>query len=122
MAEQQNLFPPNPHAASPTSAQESFTPLSWAARVEAAVRFVVRFYLGLLVMVLPWLNFWTQNNLFTYSRTLIVIADNGFVRGVVSGLGLLLIVLAAAQAASTWSHARAASALSRRKRHLEAEP
>ena len=64
------------------------------ARVEAIIRIVVRLYLGLLVLVLPWLAFWTQNNLFTYDPVLLSLASSGFVRGVVSGLGLLNIGLA----------------------------
>lgn len=62
-------------------------------RVEFGVRLVVRLYLGGLIFMLPWLGFWTQNNLFTYSPTLMALAGNGFVRGLVSGLGLLNIVL-----------------------------
>lgn len=62
------------------------------------VRILVRLYLGLIVFLLPWLSFWTQNNLFTYNPTLMTLADNGFVRGVVSGLGLLNIVLAVVEA------------------------
>ncbi len=64
------------------------------ARVESIVRIVVHLYLGLLVLVLPWLAFWTQNNLFTYDPVLLTLASSGFVRGAVSGLGLLTIALA----------------------------
>ncbi len=68
------------------------------ARVEVLIRVVVRLYLGLLVLVLPWLPFWTQNNLFTYSRFLLTISESGFVRGVVSGIGLLNIIIAVVDA------------------------
>ncbi len=62
--------------------------------MEVLIRVVVRLYLGLLVLVLPWLPFWTQNNLFTYSQFLSAISESGFVRGVVSGIGLLNIIIA----------------------------
>ena len=108
MAQQPNLFPPNspepperipalggaraPHggAARPH--------IHWMTRVEAVIRILVRLYLGLLVLVLPWLAFWTQNNLFTYDASLWMLANSGFVRGVVSGLGLLNIILAVLEA------------------------
>ncbi|RRA47952.1 hypothetical protein D1Y84_06275 [Acidipila sp. EB88] len=66
--------------------------------VERVIRILVRLYLGLLVGALPWLTFWTQNNLFTYDPLLLTLAGSGFVRGAVSGLGLLNIVCAAIEA------------------------
>ena len=68
------------------------------ARVEAIVRILVRLYLGLLLLALPWLPFWTQNNLFTYDPLLLTLASSGFVRGIFSGLGLLNIALAVLEA------------------------
>ncbi len=68
------------------------------ARVEAIIRILVRLYLGLLVMALPWLPFWSQNNLFTYSPWLLALGASGFFRGVFSGLGLLNVILATIEA------------------------
>ncbi len=106
MAQQPNLFPPNSPDDQPLSAQRqsgvhadvSTRPVRWLERIEALIRIVVRLYLGLLVLVLPWLPFWTQNNLFTYDPLLLTLASSGFVRGVVSGLGLLNIALAVLEA------------------------
>lgn len=110
MAQQPNLFPPNPpgpprppanRAGQPHPSQNaelSARPIPILARVEVIVRIIVRLYLGLLVLALPWLPLWTQNNLFTYSPVLLTLADSGFFRGMVSGLGLLNIILAALQA------------------------
>ena len=102
MNDQPDLFPPNPRdPVTPprgprggSSPEVSARPIAWMSRTEAAVRFLVQLYLGLLVMALPWLGFWTQNNLFTYSPVLMALAESGFVRGAVTGLGLLNIVLA----------------------------
>ena len=105
MAEQPQLFPSKspetprsgapattpPHAAAAPRRQASNT----LVRIETMIRILVRLYLGVIVLVLPWLSFWTQNNLFTYSPILTWLAGNGFVRGLVSGLGLLNIVMAA---------------------------
>ena len=108
MARESNLFPPNP-----PEPPERFSALGgarvrqtaaerhqihWMVRVEAIIRILVRLYLGLLVLVLPWLPFWAQNNLFTYDAVLFTLANNGFVRGVVSGLGLLNVILAVLEA------------------------
>jgi hypothetical protein len=63
-------------------------------RIESIIRILVLLYLGVIVLAMPWTSFWTQNNLFTYSPALTWFAANGFVRGLVSGLGLLNIILA----------------------------
>ena len=78
---QQPLFPPNPKD-------------DPRQRAEALVRVIVRLYLGLLVAALPGLGIWAENNLWTYSPVLVTLAGNGFVRGLVSGLGLLNLWLA----------------------------
>ncbi len=67
-------------------------------RIEAVIRIIVRLYLGLLVFALPWLPFWTQNNLFTYDPFLLTIANSGFARGLFSGLGVLNVILAVIEA------------------------
>jgi hypothetical protein len=107
MAEQPQLFSPQPPENRPDNGpggarlQQRVQPSaverqasSAMARIETIIRILVRLYLGAIVLVLPWLSFWTQNNLFTYSPALMWLADNGFARGLVSGLGLLNIILA----------------------------
>ncbi len=73
-------------------------------RIELVVRIIVQLYLGLLVFALPWLVFWTQSNLWTYSPVLLALGTSGFVRGVVSGLGLLNILQAVLTAKNTAWH------------------
>ena len=73
-------------------------------RIELVVRIIVQLYLGLLVFVLPWLAFWTQSNLWSYSPVLLALGASGFVRGFVSGLGLLNITLAVLTAKNTPWH------------------
>jgi hypothetical protein len=107
MAEQPHLFPPqsqdHPPAGGSTpqpvpepdlTVAPKRQPSNALARIETMIRILVRLYLGVIVLALPWLSFWTQNNLFTYSPILTWLADSGFVRGMVSGLGLLNIIIA----------------------------
>ncbi len=100
---QQPLFPRNsedPRQEAARKAALARGPVRMMARAEALVRVVVRLYLGLLVAALPWLGVWAENNLWTYSPALFGLAGNGFFRGLVSGLGLLNIWLAVADARS----------------------
>ena len=62
----------------------------WLERIELLLRVMLRMYIGLAVCYAPWSPmFWEQNPLFLRYPTLAVIAANGAVRGIISGLGLL---------------------------------
>jgi hypothetical protein len=52
------------------------------------------FDLGLLVMLLPWTQFWENNSLLAHYPWLIPIMLSGYVRGIVSGIGVLDMVIA----------------------------
>ncbi len=103
MAQQSNLFPPDPSSAPPKPLSEAQlralrrrpSPRSpWLERTELLVRVIVRLYLGLLLIALPWMRFWTENSLFSYVPGAELLANSGFVRGMVSGLGLLNVAFA----------------------------
>jgi hypothetical protein len=66
------------------------TPL-WLQYLELSVRVVVRIYLGLVIIVLPWTHFWTDNHLLVLIPHLSKLAFSGAARGIISGLGLLNI-------------------------------
>lgn len=67
----------------------------WLERAELFLRVLLRMYIGLAVCYAPWSHiFWDQNPLFVQFPTLSIIAANGAVRGVVSGLGLLNLWIA----------------------------
>lgn len=70
----------------------------WLQYLELSVRVVVRLYLGLIVAVLPWTHFWNNNHLLLDVPHLSFLALNGFTRGVISGLGLLNLWIAASEA------------------------
>lgn len=63
----------------------------WLQFLELSVRVVVRIYLGLVLIALPWTHFWSSNNLLLMFPHLAAIALSGAARGTVSGLGLLNI-------------------------------
>lgn len=53
------------------------------------------FDLGLLIILLPWSPIWESNTLLTRYPALIPFLLNGYVRGAISGLGVLDLVMAA---------------------------
>jgi len=62
----------------------------WLERLELILRVILRMYIGLAICYAPWSPmFWDQNPLFLQFPALGVVAANGAVRGIVSGLGLL---------------------------------
>ncbi len=61
----------------------------WLRRLSLIVFVLCCLEIGLLLVVLPWLPFWTENSLLVGSPRLQAFAQQNFVRGLVSGLGLL---------------------------------
>ncbi|MGC2618443.1 MAG: hypothetical protein WA414_05330 [Acidobacteriaceae bacterium] len=55
---------------------------------------MVRLYLGLILFFLPWTHFWVLNRFFLYYSPIAHFVQNGAVRGIVSGLGLLNLWIA----------------------------
>ncbi|HTW61511.1 MAG TPA: hypothetical protein VMD55_06845 [Terracidiphilus sp.] len=67
----------------------------WLVRVELFLRVMLRMYIGLAVCYAPWSpTFWDQNPIFLQFPSLSVVATNGAVRGMVTGLGLLNLWIA----------------------------
>ena len=106
MSHQPNLFSSNPPHGSADPAQkpaphlvipQQRTPV-WLRRVDLFMRVIVRLYLGLLVVALPWTHLWDENHLFSLMPHIAALSANGAVRGIVSGLGLLNIWIAVTDA------------------------
>ena len=105
MSHQPNLFSSNaPHGSAepavkpaPQLVKEHHTPV-WLRRVDLFLRVIVRLYLGLLVVALPWTHTWSDNHLFSLVPQIAWLTANGVVRGIVSGLGLLNIWIAVSDA------------------------
>ena len=106
--------PPDPVAASQvseaasTAAQEpadgAVAPI-WLQRLSLFVLVLFCVYLGVLVMILPW---WTRvwdHNVFIQSRpALAAVLNNGAVRGLISGIGMLDVWIGISEAVHYRDH------------------
>ncbi len=93
-------MPGDPVGPLPVAATQAGAPLPqriprWLERIELLLRVMLRMYIGLMVCYAPWSpSFWDQNPIFLRYPWLSVLASNGAVRGMVSGLGLLNLWIA----------------------------
>ena len=103
MPQQPNLFSSSPAGNSampepnPAQTRRSRGTL-WLRRVELLLFLVVRIYVGVIVLVLPWTPLWLGNPLLNFFPPLSSILMSGAARGVVSGLGLLNLWIAITEA------------------------
>ena len=95
--EPSNPVPSNPIPGQPAPGTQSPGGV-WLQRADLFVRVMVRLYLGLILFFLPWTHLWTLNRYFLYYSPVAFFTQNGAVRGVVSGLGLLNLWIALAEA------------------------
>ena len=106
MPQQSNLFSSNSANGStvqdrqpaPEPRRPSRLPL-WLRRVELYLYVVIRIYIGIIVLVLPWYGpLWADNQLLNHFPRLATFLMYGAVRGMVSGLGLLNLWIAIVEA------------------------
>lgn len=104
MQQQSNLFSSNPPNGSTvqerqrTPQQPSRVPL-WLRRVELCLYVIIRIYIGVIVLVLPWYApLWADNQLINYFPRVGTFLMYGAVRGMISGLGLLNLWIAISEA------------------------
>lgn len=64
-------------------------------RLSRVVLAFLWFDLGLLILLLPWSHLWESNSLLVNYPGLIPYVLSGYVRGAVSGIGVLDMILAA---------------------------
>jgi len=84
-------------AGSAVSNEREHVPL-WLRRVSLVVFVLCCLEIGLLLAVLPWTTIWTENSLLVGNPRLQTFVQQNFVRGLVSGLGLLDIWLGISEA------------------------
>jgi hypothetical protein len=70
----------------------------WTKRLFLVIEVLFFVELGVVLVVLPWTHIWSDNPLLTKSYTLHQLAQSGFVRGIVTGLGLIDLWIAIADA------------------------
>jgi hypothetical protein len=61
----------------------------WMQRANIVMKFLICVWLGMVVSVLPWTPAWTDNSLIMSLPKLRAIATMDFVKGVISGVGLI---------------------------------
>jgi len=101
-----NLFspaPPSPTtpaatAGPPEQRQANNRTAQWLRRADLFLRVIVRLYIGLILVFLPWTHAWTYNRFFLYYADVAKLLENGAIRGIVSGLGLLNLWIAISEA------------------------
>ncbi len=64
-------------------------PPVWAQRLLLAIEVAVAVWAGMLVTALPWTRLWTENPLLAGWPSLKFILNQNFVRGLISGIGLV---------------------------------
>jgi hypothetical protein len=95
-----NVEPPKPLTNTPQSPQapapgEQFGrpvpqhPPVWAQRLLLGLEVGISVWTGILVLVLPWTRLWTENPLLAASPGLRLALNFTFVRGMISGVGLV---------------------------------
>lgn len=62
---------------------------AWMQRVSLVVFVVFCIELGILLTVLPWTRVWTENSLLVGYPAIQSFVQQGFVRGIMTGIGLL---------------------------------
>ena len=64
-------------------------PPVWAQRLLLVIEVAIAVWAGMLVMVLPWTRLWTENPFLVAWPSVKLIFDHSFVRGMISGVGLV---------------------------------
>lgn len=90
---QQDIPTSEQHPTSPVTADSAGptpppAPL-WLQRLSVVVLVVFCFYIGVLLVLLPWSHYWQDNNYLMSAPLLAALMNSSVTRGVVSGLGIL---------------------------------
>lgn len=70
----------------------------WKRRIFLILEVLFFLEAGLILTIVPWTRIWTENSLLSASFTVRHIAESGFLRGAVSGLGLINLWIAVTDA------------------------
>ena len=98
MISQQPLFR-DQQMPSPESAENPGAAPVWLQRMSLIVLVLFCFYIGLIVTVLPWApRYWDHNAWLAAHPALRNVLQQGWARGVISGLGLLDIWIGLSEA------------------------
>lgn len=79
---------PQPAASAPPGAKVSRTSI-WLHRLSLVIFVIFCIELGMLLAVLPWTRIWTNNSLLAAHPAWRALAQDNFVRGIITGIGLV---------------------------------
>jgi len=98
MTSQQPLFPDRQVTSREGASSESPAPV-WLQRLSLVVLVLFCLYIGMIVTVLPWMpRYWDHNSWLVAHPAVHAIVRQGWVRGILSGLGLLDIWIGVSEA------------------------
>lgn len=83
--------------AEPPDASRSKAEL-WRRRLFLVIEVLFFVEMGIMLLVLPWTHVWTDSPILNSSLAVRQVAESGFVRGMVSGLGLINLWIAISDA------------------------
>jgi hypothetical protein len=93
-----NTFPALPAQASPSPRPAQSPPPLWVRRLWLIIYVAFCVELGMLLIVLPWKSVWHTNILLADHPVLRTIFHNYFLRGLVTGLGIIDVWLGVSEA------------------------
>jgi hypothetical protein len=70
----------------------------WRSRTLLVMKVLFFVELGVMLVLVPWTHVWTENPFLTSTVPLRAITQSGFFRGAISGLGLINLWIAIADA------------------------
>lgn len=91
--------PPVPEENTGQFAPPHAHPPVWAQRLLLVVEVAIAVWAGMLVMVLPWTRLWTDNPLLSGWPSLKFLLNQSFVRGMISGVGIVDVWMGISDAA-----------------------
>jgi hypothetical protein len=104
MPVQPKLFRDQPDDVRPSEPKPSPAPL-WLQRISLFILVIFCVYLGVIVTVLPWWpSIWDHNMMLQSHPHLWAVLKLGFVRGIISGMGLLDIWIGISEAVHYRDH------------------
>jgi hypothetical protein len=85
-------------AKAPEPPEEPRAPISLWRRVQAVVFILFCLEMGIVLVLFPWSSMWDRNYFFTLAPRWAALFASSYVRGAVSGIGLVNVAIAVSEA------------------------
>jgi hypothetical protein len=83
------VIPIRPNDSAASEPEDDDPPPVWMQRTNIVMKFLICVWLGMVVSVLPWTPAWSDNSLILSLPKLRAIVTLDFVKGVITGIGLI---------------------------------